>query len=97
MVPARDQLTCLGDVGRDNGNFSQTVQEVVQPSRQKGAAGRRQIEPGDGAQLDGQALQENGKDVAQQDDEEQLETIGRSGGDVGGVISRVNCCCQSVS
>lgn len=83
-------MSHLGNISGDDCDLGHGVQRVVEPSREKLATGRGEVQPGDCSQLDGQALEQDGKDVAQEDDEQQLEAVGGSGSDVGGVVSRVN-------
>ncbi|KAH6605677.1 hypothetical protein Trco_004830 [Trichoderma cornu-damae] len=92
IVVARPQAqTYLGYVRGDDGNLCQRVEQVVEPPRQIGAARRSEIQPRDGAQLDGEALQQDGEEVAEQDDEQELEAVRGAGRDVGGVVSGIDC------
>lgn len=86
----RGNATYLCDICCDDGNLCKEIQQVIKPRWQEGATGLRKIEPADGAELDGEALEEDGKDVGEQDDKEQAEAVGGPGGDVGGVVARVN-------
>lgn len=83
-------VTYLGDVCSDDGHFCQHVEEVVEPSRQIGATCLCEIQPCDGAELDGKTLQQDGKEIAEQDDEQELEAVGRACSDVGRVVSRID-------
>lgn len=49
-----------------------------------------QVQPRDTAQLDTQRLQENGKQIGHQDDEQMAEVSGGAGLDIGGVVAGVN-------
>ncbi|PMB67043.1 hypothetical protein BM221_006705 [Beauveria bassiana] len=80
----------LGEVGGDDGDFGQRVEQVVEPARAVRAAGRREVVARDGAELDGERLQENGKDVAEEHDEEQAILVRGAGGNVGGVVAGVD-------
>lgn len=71
-------------------SLGKDVQDVVEPSREKRTAGLGEIEAADGTELDGQALQENSKQVGEEDDEQEAEAIRGSRGDVGRVIARIN-------
>lgn len=82
--------TYFGNVSGDDGHLSQRIHNVVEPSGQKSTTGGRKVHACDGAQLYGQALQDNGKDVAEENDEEELEAIGCTCCDVGGIITRID-------
>lgn len=84
------RVAYLGDVSSDNGNFSEHIEKVVEPSWQVSTTCRCQIKARDGAQLDGKALEEDGKDVAEQDDEEELEAVRRACRNVGRVVARID-------
>lgn len=80
----------LGNVSSDNGNFSEHVEKVIEPSWQVGTTCRCQIKARDCAQLDGEALEEDGEEVAEQDDEEELEAVRRARRNVGRVVARID-------
>ncbi|KAJ3484503.1 hypothetical protein NLG97_g7037 [Lecanicillium saksenae] len=77
-------------VRRDDGHLGEAVEQVVEPARAKGAARRRQVVAGDGAELDGQALEQDGEEVAEKHDEEQAVLVRGARGDVGRVVARVD-------
>jgi hypothetical protein len=83
-------VTYLCDICRDNGSFCEEIQDKVEPSREKCPARLGEIEASDGSEFDAQRLKENGKQVRQQDDEEQPELIGGSSCDVGRVVSGID-------
>lgn len=84
------RFTNLSNVGCDDGNLCKDVQGIVQPAGQESPTGFSQIESSDGAKLDAKTLEEDGKQVGQKDDEKKPEAIGRAGGDVRGIVSRIN-------
>ena len=49
-----------------------------------------QVHSRHGAETHGQRLQDYGKDVGQEDNEQKLEALRGAGSDVGGVIARVD-------
>lgn len=54
------------------------------------ATGGCEIHAGDGAKLDGETLQEDGEEVAEEDDEEQFVLVGSTCCNVCGIITRIN-------
>lgn len=73
-------------------SFSHDIKRNIQPFRKKLSASFCKIESTDTSQLDAQALQENGKNIRHQHDEEELEPVRRTRGNIRGIISRVNIC-----
>lgn len=65
----------LSYIRRDDSSFGHDIEKDVQPSREESTAGLGQVKAADGAELDGETLEEDGKDVAQQDDEEKAELV----------------------
>lgn len=59
--------------------LSQNIEEDIEPPWEESPASLSQIEPADTSKLDAQALQEDGKDIRHQNDEEQSESVGRAG------------------
>lgn len=54
----------------NDGSLSKDVQNVVEPSREKRATCLGEVQATNGAELDCQALEENGKQVGEEDDEQ---------------------------
>lgn len=84
-APRRGQAY-LCQISGDDGYLGHGVQDVVEPAGQEGTARLGQIEPGDGAELDAEGLQEDGKDVAEEHYEQQAEAVRGAGGNAGGVV-----------
>lgn len=59
----------LGKIRGYDGYFSQGVEEVIQPAWEKGTTGLRQVQPGDASELERQALEKNGEQVAKENNE----------------------------
>lgn len=55
--------------GNDS-SLGKGVQDVVEPAREKRATGLGEVQPTDGAELDCQTLEENGKHIGEEDDEQ---------------------------
>ncbi len=72
--------------------FSHDVEEDIEPPWEESSASFSQIEPTDTSKLDAQALQEDGKDVRHQNDEEQSESVGRTSSHIRGIVSGINVC-----
>jgi hypothetical protein len=77
--------------------FSQNIKRNVQPFREELFASFCQIESTDTPQFDTQALQKNSKDVRHQNDEEQLEAVSSTGGDICGIITGIDICHRDLS
>lgn len=59
----------------NDGSLGKGVQDVVEPSREKRATSLSEIQAADCTELDCQALEENGKNIREQNDEQQVEAI----------------------
>lgn len=57
-------------IGGNNGSLGKGVQDVVEPAREKRATCLGEVQTTDGAELDCQALEENSKQVGQENDEQ---------------------------
>lgn len=71
-------------------SFSHNVEEYVQPSWKKLSTSLSKVQAADSPEFDAQALQEDGKEVGHQDNEEKSEAIGSSGGHIRRVISGID-------
>lgn len=71
-------------------SFGHDVQEDVEPPWQEFLTCLGEIEARDTAQLDAKTLQENRKDIGHQDNEEQLELIRGTSGNICRVVSWIN-------
>lgn len=83
-------MTYLCYVRGNDGSLGKDVQYVVDPSREKRTTSLGEIEAADCTELNGQALQENSKQIGEEDNEQEAEAIRGSRGDVGRVIARIN-------
>jgi hypothetical protein len=77
--------------------FSQNIKRNVQPFREELLASLRQIESTDTPKLYAQALQKNSKDVRHQNDEEELEAVSSTSGDIRGIITGIDICHRDLS
>jgi hypothetical protein len=77
--------------------FSQNIKRNVQPFREELLASLRQIESTHTPELYAQALQKNSKDVRHQNDEEQLEAVSSTSGDIRGIITGIDICHRDLS
>lgn len=82
--------TDLCDIGRNDGDLREDVEDIVQPLRQESPTRLGEVEAGDGAEFDAKTLEEDGEQVGQEDDEEQAETVGCAGRNIGGVVSGID-------
>ncbi len=82
--------TYLSYIRSDDGHLGQDIEGVVEPPGQEGTTCLGEVEPADGAELDGQALEEDGKYVAQKHDKQQPEAVRRPGRNVGCVVPRID-------
>jgi hypothetical protein len=82
--------TNLGNIRGNDCSLGHEIKYVVEPSRQMSATGLGQVESTDGSQLDGETLQKDGEDVAQEHNKQQTELIGCTSSDVGGVVARID-------
>ena len=70
--------------------FCHEVQKVVQPSWQEFSTSLREVESTDRAKPNTQTLQEDGKDVGHQHDEEEFVLERGTGRNIRGVVARIN-------
>lgn len=77
-------------MGSTYSSLSHDIEEVIHPSREEFSARFREIEAADTSKLNAQTLQENGKDVRHQNDEEQPEPVRSTSSYIGRVISRID-------
>jgi hypothetical protein len=92
MICPMSAISLKNPQTRTYGSFSHDVQKYVQPPWEEGLACFSKVKSTDTSKFDAQTLEENGKEIRHQNDEEELEPVGNSGSNICCIVSWIDVC-----